>query len=453
MTTELNADEEKPLWSPRITRAFISGVIFLQIAFGIAYATKVPLWMPSDERAHFAYVKDVMKTGQMHVFDPRDGQYEAIQPPLFYFVDAFLCKTVVPNDDIRSQTIFLRFVGLAFFVATSIIVFGIFTVSKENNVLGLSAGACYALSPVMLGILTTVINDSLYFLLAALVFYFLARLPSGPPKLSSCAIVGLISGFGMLTKLTFITVVGASALYLLLRAKPAGLRRLIQCLLSFSVPVTLLFVPLLIWNLSVYHTLTAYGSVAKYLLHGPLKLDHLGSFFLGTVAYHLIPSEFWLNQIQTPGFLKTIILLVVLLAPFGVLASACSKERLTELTKLCFLSHPAAMLFWLVIISTTSIDPVRIYFGTYFGFCYFAAVGFFYSLKRWLPSSKVRNYVCLSLPILFVAINVYLLCVQVPNLTDGGLLPPLSNMHTPDFQPLKNPIHQADSEAKYQLKV
>jgi hypothetical protein len=63
----------------------IGGVLLLafQCLVGYFYVFKVPLWMPSDERAHMRYVIDLAHSGTLHVMEVGDASYETHQPPRF----------------------------------------------------------------------------------------------------------------------------------------------------------------------------------------------------------------------------------------------------------------------------------------------------------------------------------------------------------------------------------
>lgn len=105
-----------------VDKWLVAAVIALQLCFGIYYSNSVPFLAPSDERAHFDNVMFVATHAKLHVLQYLDNNFEAVQPPLYYFIAAVLVKFLSLFSLRKFALVFaLRILGVLLFGAASLL--------------------------------------------------------------------------------------------------------------------------------------------------------------------------------------------------------------------------------------------------------------------------------------------------------------------------------------------
>lgn len=189
-----------PLWASLIA-------YFLLTAALIA---TVPLGASPDEAAHWLYVEHLAQTGHLPVFNavPHTPGYEFHQPPLYYALCAPLWKLLGAGV----QNYACRVVSMLCGLATIAVVWGAARLlfPREWRIAALAAGFA-ALWPLNQAVGAGNNNDGLAALVCSLLFYLVARLWMYGPTWRDCWQLGLVIGFGILTKNTTLSVAAASA--------------------------------------------------------------------------------------------------------------------------------------------------------------------------------------------------------------------------------------------------
>jgi hypothetical protein len=199
-------------------------VVALYLAFGIAYALKVPKWNAPDEPAHFNYVRHVATTATLPVLQQGDYdqaylarltaaqfpdsmpidavRYEAHQPPLYYLLAAVVYK-LTEGFSLDTQVLLLRLFSLSI---GSLALIATYAVVREAFPLrplwALGAAAFAAGVPMHVAMSAAVQNDPLGQLWLSLALLALV----GGLRIGFCrarlVVLGLVIGLALLTKVT-----------------------------------------------------------------------------------------------------------------------------------------------------------------------------------------------------------------------------------------------------------
>jgi Dolichyl-phosphate-mannose-protein mannosyltransferase len=281
--------------------SFVALIWLCFILRGFFYCSFLPLWEGYDEWAHFAYVERLATSGRLLADrsepvsrrvqasmqlvpmpwgtakpaisedeywrlppaeraarvqqlraiplawssqpDPSGPPiYEALQPPLYYWIEAPLCR-LFPDASLFSQVLLTRYFGV---VITSLAIPLIFLIGRR--VLGntLAAGCVAALVAVMPGLMIDVAragNECLGILIYSWLALVCLDLAEEKVRRKTGIWIGMALGLGLLTKAYFLTAIPAVGLifaWRFWRARRTGETRLISVHALWAIGLTLL---------------------------------------------------------------------------------------------------------------------------------------------------------------------------------------------------------------------
>ena len=358
-------------------------ILVIYIALGITYSIVIPLSETPDESEHFRYMQAIARSGKLPVMLPeRDANLtlEAHQPPLYYLIGAALtgrldldpgdnppdnpCFSFEPDDpgrktaylhnsdewppqrDVYRAFLLMRWLSVLIGAATVWLAYLIGNqVVPTITWFGPAAAAMLAFNPQFIFITASMNNDVLTMLLGAAIVALSISAISWP-RMSIYALLGIITGLGMLTKFALIAFWPLAFLAAVWPAiqisrSPFSVRMNSRGLFSRLVIITLL--PLMIagwWYFRNYQlygdplmwavTLAAKGSVIART--SPFAITDLGEF----ASLHF--QSFWLwfgwLNIKAPGWIYGLLLLVCLLAAAGLIRLLMKRNVPVELPAL-----------------------------------------------------------------------------------------------------------------------
>ncbi len=288
------------LWVP----AFIISAIF--VAFSIGFVIKTPYRTSGklahqrvndipdigapDERQHANYVAWIMRGEGLKKLDPTDPQlyenYQAHQPPLYYFVAGGFCK-LFGIDPLYNNGWQLRFLSTILGVVTIFGLFcGAFWVTQNKKFA--TVVACVALMPMVIALNSAVSNDPLLILLATWALAFMGRIVTGGLNLKVALMTGGLVGLACLTRTAAITLLLPLILCLfLIPSTEKILKSRGPVLLAIFIAI-ILPAPFWIRNLSLYGDPFALSA---------FKLAFQGSPQAGLFIDSLGASQYWLNMV------------------------------------------------------------------------------------------------------------------------------------------------------------
>lgn len=226
-------------------RFWLGLILVAYFIIGTTYILLNPLWESPDEIHHFSMVQ-YLQTHGLELPSQEEGtvglwQQEGNQPPLYYILSAILIapidisdigevmrvnphadigiirpdgnlnrlvhypqREVFPSKGSALASYILRFFSLILGVATIYVTYHtIKLIFPEKPLLALGAAGINAFIPMYLYISASVSNDNLSTLLANLLLLLLIRLllQDEKPSWKNYALIGIVTGFGLLAKL------------------------------------------------------------------------------------------------------------------------------------------------------------------------------------------------------------------------------------------------------------
>ncbi len=252
------------------------------VLVAVALSMIVPLGEAPDEVSHWAYVQYLV---EHHRLPPPEGAVfgESHQPPLYYILGA-LATSWVPDqkldiianpdwelDSVQVNNLLLHtrqeefpyrggalawhWVRLVSVVLGAITVWTTYHIAEivfpGNPALGLTAAALVGFLPEFTFVSAAVNNDNLIIALSALVFYSFLRLPeNAPPR--QLAVVGLLLGLALVTKIQAAFLLSALALSLILRSGWRAAGRYIPKIIVICAVMGVIIAPYVIYNTLVF---------------------------------------------------------------------------------------------------------------------------------------------------------------------------------------------------------
>ncbi len=236
----------------------LSVILGLYLLLGLAYGLVNPILESPDELLNYENIRFMIHERTLPVLQP--GEFsKAHHPPLYYLLGAALTgwvpneelQTIVENDnpfwgyriydqgvDNKSQYLhnpdlegwpyrdaalgihLLRLVSLLMGLSIVIVVY--FTARElypEEPVLAWGAAGLVAFNPMFLFIQSSVHNDALTNLLAALTILGIVRFWQRGPSASRAIFLGVVAALGILTKITFLFLGPVVALAMIARCR------------------------------------------------------------------------------------------------------------------------------------------------------------------------------------------------------------------------------------------
>jgi len=386
----------------------------LQIVFGTIYVFKVPLWAPSDERAHMSYIVAVAHTGNLPVIGEDHATYEAHQPPLFYVVAAGAYK-IFESRGWQFSGYCLRTLCFVLHLAAFTIAILIYRqyLSRHREIL-LASVSLFAFDPSLLAFCCAISNDSLAFLIATIWGYLLCRNRFEVSSARHALLIGFVVGLGLLCKLTFAPFLVLSLLY---SFRPGKVKQSLANCVCMILVVSVMLAPWIWHNWLVYGAATAQARVIDI---SPPAGDLFHLNWKSLLAYHFVPSEFWMNEVKVPLWLQIGLVVAALIGVLGLFRSFYSlgawnhEER--KFVLFCLATYSINLAAWLWTALFVQQGAVRWVFGSFFAL----AVVFSLGLLAWFQncSERLRLTLGASIVLGLVALNIYIIVAWVPNLVN-----------------------------------
>jgi 4-amino-4-deoxy-L-arabinose transferase-like glycosyltransferase len=168
-----------------------------------------------DELQHSNYVRNLMRTGQFPVLNPKDPDlyqnYQSHQPPLYYVLAAAWSKLTIANPDLGSQQdgFKLRFLNIIFGALTVLGTYRLARAVKASESTALLAAMIPALLPMNLALSGAMSNDPLLFALIAWCLVMIAKGVTDGWDTKTAITAGVLAGLAALTKTTAISLFAA----------------------------------------------------------------------------------------------------------------------------------------------------------------------------------------------------------------------------------------------------
>ncbi len=348
--------------SPRLAQA--AGVLVVVqiiaiIVFGAITISRYPLWSAVDEGAHYDNVIYVAAHGSYPVLGKTlasDQQlaigqgrypkhttinartygfggfdYEAFQPPLYYYVAA---PVSLLSGNYHTKAILLRYFGL-FLLLVSVALLARLSrhVLKRRWILGLAGGLLVFLMPGVIVRMVTISDFNLALPLAILTLteLWIAWERRAPQRLPFC---GLLVGACVLTDLYLVELAVVYAIVALTLLHSRRSTRTVVTAGAGAVVAGLLVSPWLIFNEIKYHALTA-TAIAKREQVATVNPQHLhysigqipGRTF-STLFQPLMPQEWNDRLVGHAAFNYGATLFEVLLIPAAIVLAITLGRRL-----------------------------------------------------------------------------------------------------------------------------
>ena len=210
----------------------ISLLLIAYLVVGALFAVRTPLWQAPDEPAHYNYIRQLAQDGCCPTIQLGDWdsalldslkaerfaaagdlssiQYEDHQPPLYYLIQALVYRL---SD---GSLVVMRLVSAAFGLGIIACAWAIpRRLLPDQPQVALATAAFVAFLPQHVALLASVNNDSLAWLLVAVLIWLTVRYILGD-RIPVWGL-GLLMGIALLTKLSAIFMVGVIGLAILLR--------------------------------------------------------------------------------------------------------------------------------------------------------------------------------------------------------------------------------------------
>ena len=295
---------------------------------GVATVLLIQPGLPSDEPAHWANLLFFSMHHSMPILGHKGIKYEAQQGPVAYVVAA-LVESVVHGVTGSTSAAFyaVRLLGGAEIGATALVAWRLLRRLVPSSVGRIAAISYFVLCPMFVAMSWSVQNDSL-----SLLFVFgalelaLVRERHGL-RASDAALVGVLVGLGLLTKLTAWPLLIAVPAWLAFRYR----RDSVVAIFSFGLSAAVVSGWWFVRNVFLYRDLlgsTTQGggpSFPAFGFHGPGTIGHA---LEEVVTYLWVPTEYYRDLIKAPVVLKGI--LVVLTIVIVVLAATTLAKRSRE---------------------------------------------------------------------------------------------------------------------------
>lgn len=232
---------------------------------------------PIDESAHEAiiqYIIDHKKLptffdGNQFYYDPATNMtiqggepyYEAVQPPLYYLICALVGSVIA---DLHTRLIVLRLLGILFLVGGMFFAIkAVFTLwpkpTQKMRMYALQTMAILVGMPAVVVRFAHLSNDTMLFLWGGIIVYLCARLIVKVYSAPTHVLLGLVCGLAFVTKNT-------SAFFAIAILLVGGYYRRLKETLYSLVGLVVIVAPWLLWNVSVYGSLTSMAYHVQFVV-------------------------------------------------------------------------------------------------------------------------------------------------------------------------------------------
>ncbi|UCC62232.1 MAG: DUF2142 domain-containing protein [Anaerolineae bacterium] len=282
--------------SNRHAAFWLTLIVVTYLVVGALFAIYTPAWQVPDEPAHYNYVRYLAEGGRFPILQDGDYpheyleeiksqkfpdhlsidpiRYEFYQPPLYYL----LATPIFKLFDGALVALRLLSVGLGaglVYVAYRLAL----AICPAQPTLALGTAAFVAFVPMHTAMMAAVNNDTLSELLLALTLWGTVRYLKGRGDNRALAVVGVLLGLGLLTKIHALNAVAVSLTSVVFR-RWRDWRKMMRELARLLVPALMLTVPWLVRNVVVY----GWPDVMGLARHDEVVLGQLTT--AGFVAQH-----------------------------------------------------------------------------------------------------------------------------------------------------------------------
>ena len=254
--------------SNRHVAFWLTLIVVTYLVVGALFAIYTPAWQVPDEPAHYNYVRYLAQEGRFPILQDGDYphqyleeiksqkfpdhlsidpiRYEFYQPPLYYL----LATPIFKLFDGALVALRLLSVGLGaglVYVAYRLAL----AICPAQPALALGTAAFVAFVPMHTAMMAAVNNDTLSELLLALTLWGTVRYLKGRGGNRALAVVGVLLGLGLLTKIHALNA-GVVSLTAVALRRWRDWRKMMRELAWLLVPALMLTVPWLARNVAVY---------------------------------------------------------------------------------------------------------------------------------------------------------------------------------------------------------
>jgi len=254
-------------WS-RSALTFLIAIILAYLIIGTLFAVYTPAWQAPDEPAHYNYIRYLAEQKRLPILQYGDYphnylraivssgfpsalsidpiRYEFHQPPLYYLL-------AVPMFwSFDGALLPLRLLSVMLGAGLVYVAFRVaWAACPAQPLVALGTAALVAFVPMHTAMTAAVNNDTLAELLLALALWRLAVYARGRTEGRSLALVGLILGLGLLTKIYAFIGVGSGVVVVWLRRRD-NWRQALREWAWLLAPALALILPWLVRNAAVY---------------------------------------------------------------------------------------------------------------------------------------------------------------------------------------------------------
>jgi len=278
---------------------------------GLVFVVRIPHGLPYDEPSYWNVTGFYARWHRMPVLGHPGVTYEAQHPPLA-FVFAALGHGIGSIFGAASSYSFTRIVGGLELLASVVVLDRILRRTVRSLTGRAVAIVLYAVTPMMVAMSWSVQNDSLSLLigLVALEAMLVAEQRDGPGlRVRSAALVGVVVGLGILTKITVVFLVPAFAIWVAARAWSRW-RRVLEAWAAFGAGVAVACGWWFVRNLVVYGHLVGSTSIGGGPSwpgagwHGSTTVSSMGKEL---VTYLWVPTEYYRNLVHASGALQALL--------------------------------------------------------------------------------------------------------------------------------------------------
>ncbi len=229
-------------------RRILLAILVVAGLIRLAYALETSAWHAPDEYAHFWVAEQMAQEGTLPQSSPTFPAYESYQPPLYYWLVSWPLRLfsepvvfALAPQSLPAPLAVVRLFSVLFSIVTIWIAYRFFRLLPGLRPSEALWGAGFmALLPSFVGTGSTVTNDSLVVLPAAVCLWLLWQ-----PRATDRTVIGagICAGLAVLTKLTGLALLPLAA-YRLWQVSDgdhrATLRRLIIFAVGWAGPVSIL---------------------------------------------------------------------------------------------------------------------------------------------------------------------------------------------------------------------
>ncbi len=235
------------------TRQLLTATLAIGFIGRAAFLLLTPTFYAPDERPHFEYVKYLAEQHSLPVSTTATDEY--FQPPLYYLLLTpfySLAHALSLRDSITVRI--LRAFSILLWGITVLLAFKFLEcLSVDDAFVKIFVVGMIALLPTFTFLSSVINNDNLILPIGAAILWLLVR---PEPSLKNSALIGILLGLGLLTKLTAIVYAPLIALTLLMRFRKTGAPLVLLHLALSIIPALIIWSP---WALRAWGL---YGSLS-----------------------------------------------------------------------------------------------------------------------------------------------------------------------------------------------